>query len=282
MQLQTSTESINDYVLQKAIPDGSNLYYACVFEEASYKQQIISFHAFLNELIEILIECSDPGIARIKLQWWLEELERLENHQPRHPVTRCLQKSTSIDKEIIDQLNKVVLSTEGMLLIQQPDSLESALAVFDKQSGIIWQLCAKQFCNNTESVIKKINDLSNTYHYLQAILRPSTYVTESCCLIPSNYIDKQIIFSSKQISTQHQEQLRKLLNDLQSKIEENLSELTKSERHILKHMIILNRIAKKTVIKMQSHVFPWSTDQVSSTPISKLLFAWWFNTKLRF
>ena len=76
-----------EYCVNKAIPDGSSFYYATLFETQKNKTVLIAFHAFLFELSNIIIECNDPGVARIKLKWWQEEIERLFRHQPRHPVT---------------------------------------------------------------------------------------------------------------------------------------------------------------------------------------------------
>ncbi len=85
-QSKLTTSSVNsdtddtpkNYCINKAIPNGSNLYYATIYESDTNKTIIISFHAFLYELTEIIYECSDPGVARIKLKWWQEEIENLK------------------------------------------------------------------------------------------------------------------------------------------------------------------------------------------------------------
>ncbi|MEM7027824.1 MAG: squalene/phytoene synthase family protein [Pseudomonadota bacterium] len=278
MQSPSSTESSSEYCLQKAMPEGSNLYYACLFEEDDCKQKILALHAYLIELTSILVECSDPGIARIKFQWWLEELDRLASQQPRHPVTRYIQQKITIDNDLVRQLKRVVQATDRLLLLEQPESLQAAIGIFDQQAGIIWQQCAK-FCGNDDS-INQVSKMASTYHYLHAILQSKTYVTEACCLIPADYIQKNMIFSMEQFDTEHQESFAKLIDALIGEMDKNLIALDKSDQNRLKHIVILNRIAKKTAVRMRTRNFPWSIDQVSIAPITKLLMAWWIKSTL--
>ncbi len=80
-----------DYCRIKAAPAGSIFYYCTLYIRPEQKRAFHALHSFGIEVAEVLAECADPGIARIKLAWWQDEIQRLYNHQSRHPVSHELQ-----------------------------------------------------------------------------------------------------------------------------------------------------------------------------------------------
>lgn len=50
-----------------------------------------ALYAFCREVDDVVDEIHDPAIARIKLQWWREELARCYQGQAQHPVGKALQ-----------------------------------------------------------------------------------------------------------------------------------------------------------------------------------------------
>lgn len=78
------------YCRDKAAPEGSGLHYAALFHAEPARRGLFALFALYYELLDGYLAASDPGVARIKLQWWREELGRLEAGQPRHPVSEEL------------------------------------------------------------------------------------------------------------------------------------------------------------------------------------------------
>ena len=78
------------YCRGKAAPEGSNLYYGTLFETPEVRSVLFSIFALHYEISECLTVSQDPGVTHIKLHWWAEELQRLLDKQPRHPVTRSI------------------------------------------------------------------------------------------------------------------------------------------------------------------------------------------------
>ena len=78
------------YCLDKAAPRGSSLHYGLLFLAPEKRLALTAFHALCRELDDIIDECRDAQVARLKLAWWGEEIERLFTGAPRHPVTRTL------------------------------------------------------------------------------------------------------------------------------------------------------------------------------------------------
>lgn len=80
----------NDYCQQKAASSGSSFYYSFLFLPAERRRAIIALYAFCREVDDVVDECSDVGVARLKLQWWREEIGRAFAGEAQHPVTQAL------------------------------------------------------------------------------------------------------------------------------------------------------------------------------------------------
>lgn len=83
--------SPDEYCEEKAAQSGSSFYYAFRFLEPDRRRAITALYAFCREVDDVVDEVSDENIARTKLNWWREEIERLYAGMPRHPISRALE-----------------------------------------------------------------------------------------------------------------------------------------------------------------------------------------------
>lgn len=96
-----------DYSQEKGAPPGSSPYYALLFAPPGRRTALTALCAWRREIGTVVPECSDAGVAAVKLNWWHEELDRLFNGQPRHPVTQALQQPVEafgLPREQFDQV----------------------------------------------------------------------------------------------------------------------------------------------------------------------------------
>ncbi|WP_018864522.1 presqualene diphosphate synthase HpnD [Thioalkalivibrio sp. ARh3] len=99
--------SPDEYCEEKAAKSGSSFYYAFRFLEPDRRRAITALYAFCREVDDIVDEVSEESVARTKLQWWREEIERLFDHQPRHPITQALQPHLApfdLSREYFDEI----------------------------------------------------------------------------------------------------------------------------------------------------------------------------------
>ena len=80
----------DEYCRQKASASGSSFYYSFAFLPRQRRQAITALYAFCREVDDAVDECSDAGVARLKLAWWRSEVAALYAGQPTHPVTQAL------------------------------------------------------------------------------------------------------------------------------------------------------------------------------------------------
>ncbi len=79
-----------EYCQDKAAKSGSSFYYAFLFLPPERRQAITALYAFCREVDDIVDECTDTSIARIKLAWWRTEIDGLFEGKAAHPVTQAL------------------------------------------------------------------------------------------------------------------------------------------------------------------------------------------------
>lgn len=80
----------DEYCNQKAAQSGSSFYYSFRFLPPERRRAIIALYAFCREVDDVVDEVTDPGVARIKLAWWRQEIAAVFSGTPRHPVSLAL------------------------------------------------------------------------------------------------------------------------------------------------------------------------------------------------
>ena len=79
-----------EYCQDKAAKSGSSFYYAFLFLPPARRQAITALYAFCREVDDVVDECTDTSLARIKLAWWRTEVASAYAGQPSHPAMRAL------------------------------------------------------------------------------------------------------------------------------------------------------------------------------------------------
>ena len=74
------------YCQDKAAKSGSSFYYSFLFLPAERRQAITALYAFCREVDDVVDECHDLSLAQTKLEWWRQEVARIYDGQPTHPV----------------------------------------------------------------------------------------------------------------------------------------------------------------------------------------------------
>lgn len=83
--------SPDEYCQDKAAKSGSSFYYAFLFLPVERRRAITALYAFCREVDDVVDDCTDPQVARVKLGWWRKQVDAMLSGPPEHPVTRALQ-----------------------------------------------------------------------------------------------------------------------------------------------------------------------------------------------
>lgn len=80
----------NEYCQDKAARSGSSFYYAFLFLPPDRRQAITALYAYCREVDDVVDECTDTSIARIKLAWWRTQVSAMFQGHAEHPVLQAL------------------------------------------------------------------------------------------------------------------------------------------------------------------------------------------------
>lgn len=94
----------DQYCQEKCAASGSSFYYSFLFLPPERRRAIMALYAFCREVDDVVDECHDVAIASTKLVWWRQEVERVADGQPQHPVGQALKAispSIHLPKELL-------------------------------------------------------------------------------------------------------------------------------------------------------------------------------------
>ena len=80
----------DQYCQDKCAASGSSFYYSFLFLPPERRRAIMALYAFCREVDDVVDECHDPALASTKLVWWRQEVGRIYDGQPQHPVGLAL------------------------------------------------------------------------------------------------------------------------------------------------------------------------------------------------
>lgn len=165
-----AAESSADYFLDAAAPPGSALYYAGLLTEPGIRPQILALHTLEHELLKSLTDIQDPGVARLRLQWWAEEIERAGKGQARHPLSKLLQPHIVCQTLSGADLIRAIAMLQESLSLTDRDDQTSLESEYRDHFGPLWRLSAQLAGIDDETTLTASVELGGLHHQLRALL----------------------------------------------------------------------------------------------------------------
>ncbi len=126
----------------RATPLGSPAYYAVRFSPEDRRQRnalLFAWHALIDEIADHPV---DPGVARIKLDWWRNEIATLDAGQPRHPLAVAL-RASGLPKDVVAPMQRLIDAVENTILAGEPQDDSGFAAVCRANNGTLFELLAR-------------------------------------------------------------------------------------------------------------------------------------------
>lgn len=95
----------------EATPPGSGPYYVARFSPAARRDEIAAWFAWFSLIDRAVLQSSDPGVTRLKLDWWHDETERMATGNAQHPLALALAPSIR-DRWQIPQMHRLLNAAE--------------------------------------------------------------------------------------------------------------------------------------------------------------------------
>lgn len=124
----------------RATPVGSSAYYSVRFAPVALRDDLAALHAWRHQVRAVLHEVSDPGVARLKLQWWREELGRSFAGEPRHPLGQVLAPALGRHGLPPEPFHRIADRVEAEILRRRPADEAELGAACEDDLGALFEL----------------------------------------------------------------------------------------------------------------------------------------------
>lgn len=147
------------YCRDKAAPPGSTLYYSLLYAPQPQRDAITALHALRQELLDVPDECSDPSVARMKLNWWRDELQRTFQGRAQHPVTKALLPLTQRHTLPVEQFLEILDGVHMGLDVTHYNSFKELLLYCHRTSSMVTLMSVEILGYSERATLKFANDL---------------------------------------------------------------------------------------------------------------------------
>lgn len=272
------------YCRNLAAPPGSDLHYAGLFVPPEFRDRVFALHAFAAEIQRSLTASDDPGVVRLRLNWWYEELQRVSAAEARHPVGRALQALMPAQCLQSADLLEYLQARESVLRLPPGNAtFEEMLDTYIQGSGRLWRL-SSSLCGLDEAgaavVAMRLGGLHHVFLALQTL--PDDLRRGYCHAIPHTEIVAAGLELDAMAAAEHwapllQRQFQRLHDHMQSALDNMPAGLAASAPHI-PILIELNVTLCREILGDGCGVLDKRYDL---TPIRKLWAAWRLARKLK-
>lgn len=267
-----------DYCRGKAAPAGSSLHYALLFASRDSTPGLLAINALHAEISTVADDCSEPGVAAVKLNWWAEELERLRGGQPRHPASQAMSDAINaheLDAYVLDEL----ISGARMDLEYGAYPSFRELSVYCHRLGVTPAQVAVQICGHDDAgSLAVAHDLGMGLQLVRMLRRLPRHLAGGRVYFPEDELAEANADRDRLVAGEVDEGMASVINQHATRARTFLdnadSRVTDRDRERLKPMLITAALYRRLLDTMQSDGFPLLRRHHHLTPVRKLGVAW--------
>ena len=137
---------MHDWAAERLADPADDLYYAVLFSPRAQRDNVRAIAALYAELEATVTRFRDMHVARTKLAWWRDELERLSAGNAAHPVTQTLAGAMPAAAETA--LGDLITGMELILLEGPVTDLTTAHMHAERGGARLTAVLAALFPNN--------------------------------------------------------------------------------------------------------------------------------------
>jgi 15-cis-phytoene synthase len=267
-----------DYVQKKAANSGSSFYYGFLFLPAPKRAAITAFYAFCREVDDVVDEVHDPQVAHTKLAWWEQEVHRLYQGSPTHPVTQALQ--PWIEPMAIAQ-SALLSVIEGcrMDLSQTRYLDEAALQRYcHLVAGVVGEVAAQIFGQTQAQTTTYAHTLGQAFQLTNIIRDVGEDALRGRIYLPMSALQRFEVKASEILQRQDSERFQALMADQAQRAhtlyDQALALLPEADKRSQKPGLMMASIYRSLLREIEREHFQVLNQRIALTPVRKLWLAW--------
>ena len=267
-----------EYVQQKATRSGSSFYYAFLFLPPPRRAAITAFYAFCREVDDVVDECHDPAIAATKLVWWRQEVQRIADGQPQHPVGRALHAvghSFSLPSE---QLLEIIDGMEMDLTQSRYLDFKGLSLYCYRVASVVGLLAAEIFGYRDRQTLKYAHDLGMAFQLTNIVRDIGEDARRGRIYIPMDELKQFGVPAADILNSRYSENFSALMAFQVARAEkyydQALSQLPAADRKSQRPGLIMAAIYRTLLREIANDDYRVLHQRIALTPVRKLWIAW--------
>ena len=248
-------------------PLGSTAYYVIRFSPVEIRNNLAVLFSWKQELLD-LYALSDPGVARMKLQWWQEQVFLPVANPSEHPLAHSLSQLIQQDATLSAAIKAMIRETDRHLHRQPYQDVDDFWEGCEKIGGSFAQLVNSVSGSSSDTTDLVVGSYAIASEWLQLM---GQHIRYNIHLIPQILIEKNAIRFEELLYEDKQQHTREMLKMLYEQIEtkNTLPAPKRSSSPLFKYY----RLRKKLMDLLVAEDFDVLDQKISLTPIRKLWFA---------
>ncbi len=270
--------SPDEYCQQKAAASGSSFYYSFLFLPVERRRAIMALYAFCREVDDTVDECTDEGVARVKLDWWRKEIAAMYQGAMNHPVTQALAPHLATYQLKQEHLQAII---DGMEMdLNQTRYLDYAgLKKYCWHvASVVGILSASIFGATRPETLQYAEKLGLAFQLTNIIRDVGEDARKGRIYLPVNELQQFNVTAADLLNARHSENFEKLMRfqaeRAQAMYDEAFALLPPEDRRAQRPGLIMAAIYRTLLTEIQADGFHVLSQRISLTPIRKLWLAW--------
>ncbi|HET9386775.1 MAG TPA: presqualene diphosphate synthase HpnD [Gemmatimonadales bacterium] len=268
----------HDYCQTKAAASGSSFYYSFLFLPPERRRAITALYAFCREVDDVVDECSDAAVARMKLAWWRKEVAAAYHGTPQHPVARALSEVAPRFNLSEERLNEIIDGMQMDLDYNRYPDFDTLKLYCHRVASVVGLLSAEIFGYQDRRTLDYAADLGMAFQLTNIIRDVGEDARRNRVYLPLDEIARHGMSESDILQARETDAFRRLM-EFQIRralgyYRDAFAKLPAGDRRAQRPGLVMAAIYQTTLDEIRRDGCRVLTQRVSLTPIRKLWIAW--------
>ncbi len=270
--------SPDQYCQERTAQSGSSFYYSFLFLPPERRRAIMAFYAFCREVDDVVDETSDSAIAAAKLTWWRQEVVRIADGQPEHPVGLALQaagRQFNIPKE---WLLEIIDGMEMDLTQSRYLDFKGLQLYCYRVASVVGLVAAEIFGYQDRQTQKYAHDLGIAFQLTNIIRDIGEDARRGRIYIPVEELKQFNVPAADILNARYSDNFTALMRFQVERAEhyyaQALAQLPAADRKAQRPGLIMAAIYRTVLDEIRREDFRVLHQRISLTPLRKIWIAW--------
>ncbi len=268
----------DEYCRRRTAASGSSFYYSFLFLPPLQRRAITALYAFCREVDDVVDECTDPQAAAAALDGWREEIARLFDGAPQHPVTRALQPYIAQFHLPQEQFTEIIDGMAMDLTMNRYASFRELSLYCYRVAGVVGQMAAAIFGFDDRQTLKYAHDLGMAFQLTNILRDVGEDAARNRIYLPADEMARFGVSADDILQRRTTEQLHALLafqaRRARDYYAQAFARLPEADRYRQRSGLIMAAIYLSTLDAVEQQGFPVLTRRVRLSPWRKVWLAW--------